>query len=260
MSIDYGELAREIILDLYGRGLINQQIAAGAGVSIGTVESIAQGNNALARTYARLRAYAAVTTDTNVTIISVEGSIDTLYRHYPRQSDRQAVYLEADLDSATMTVRYDPEIGNAVTMDVYHGRTNRYGLIGTPTPEAANELMKDALPLVRRMVAGYETHWDGSNNVGRYITDDARVADDKLEALCESIEYGAEDGNGVDDKDAVDWIGTVPAEDLGIRAGMTNEELELIEKELRAQALDDNVVLYGLAYRLQQLRDYLDDE
>lgn len=263
MSINYGELAREIILDLYVRGLINQQIADGAGVSIGTVESIARGNDALARTYARLRAYAqerAMTTDTKIRIIPVEGPIDRLCIRYGSQSDRQAVYLEVDLDNATITVAYNTEIGNAVTMDVWHGRTNRYGLIGIPTPEAANELMKDALPLVRRMVAGYETYWDGSNNVGRYTTADACAADDEMTALCEAIEHGAKNRNGVDDRDAADWFGTVPAEDLGVYSGMTDEELEALEEKLQTEALDEHhVVLHHLDHRLQQLRDELDE-
>jgi len=57
MTTDYSQLARDLLLDLLGRGLTQRRLSEGSGVSMTTITSILAGHTATARTYARLRAF-----------------------------------------------------------------------------------------------------------------------------------------------------------------------------------------------------------
>ena len=97
---------------------------------------------------------------------------------YPRQSDYQDVYIALDLRDGEMWASYDAEIGNAVPLDVWHGHVRRYP-IHTRSVQDANRLMREVRRVARRVVAGYEDHWNGSNRVAR-LSEDAQAADDMI--------------------------------------------------------------------------------
>jgi len=180
-----------------------------------------------------------------------------LYCRYQGQTAPQPCYVELDCESGTLTAAYNGEIGNAVPMPVWHNRCLRW-----PIPAlregAAIELLKEILPLAERVVAGYESVWDGNNHVGEY-TDDAQDAQGEIGLACDAT---------CDDTDthlqvweAGDWLSGIgtraqQAEHLGITATSTDEQLALkLEKE-QEKAEDDGIdEVEGLESYLSELRD-----
>jgi hypothetical protein len=180
-----------------------------------------------------------------------------LYCRYQGQTSPQPCYVELDCEDDTLTAAYNGEIGNAVPITVWHNRCLRW-----PIPAlregAALELLTELLPICERIVAGYESVWDGSNHVGKY-TDAAEDAASEAHDLCR---------DAFDDTDthlqvweAGDWLaglGTraLQAEQLGITATMSDAELELKTKKLEEEAGDDGIdEVEGLESYLSELRD-----
>lgn len=130
-----------------------------------------------------------------------DGGPAPLYHHYDREINAQPAYLELDEDG-TVCVDYSGEIGNAITSDVWHGRTLRYPVNPALSQSGIDRLIDAAMPLLERVYAGHDVEWDGSNFVGR-MTDDAAAASEKLERLCE--EWGPDPFDIVNIQEALDW-------------------------------------------------------
>ena len=113
--------------------------------------------------------------------------------------------------------------------------------------------MEELVPLAERIVEGYESHWDGSNEVARF-TADAKEAKIDAEHLCE--DYGDEADRLVVWA-AEEWLGDADDEELGISPGTTDDQiLETIEDRVMADAKAEGVdVLEGLGSYLERRRD-----
>ncbi len=98
---------------------------------------------------------------------------------YRSQTNPQPICADI-LDDGTVHVFGNPEIGNAVPMDVYHGIIQRVGVWGVSTQAEAREWYRSNKTLIQRIVAGMDKRWDGNNFVGT-LTDDARRALDTLD-------------------------------------------------------------------------------
>ena len=127
-----------------------------------------------------------------------------LYHRYPNQTQPQSTHLDLDPAGRLLVADCNWEIGNAVSMDVWHGRTRRYNLPSVYlTAGAIRALMDEIVPLCERVCNGYECDWDGQNNVG-CLDDDARDAEDEIERALEKERVDQDDEIVV--VDAPEWF------------------------------------------------------
>jgi len=110
---------------------------------------------------------------------------DTLvpvYNKYPSQSQPQPAMIEIDCDAKTVWAGFDDEIGNAVPINVYHGRTLRYEISSYVKGSDLADMLdsREFTELVNRILAGYTKKWDGSNHKG-ILNEDASNASDALD-------------------------------------------------------------------------------
>jgi hypothetical protein len=110
-----------------------------------------------------------------------------LYWKYPRQTRPQRAVVAIDARDGAILADYDPEVGDAVPMDVYHGHVLCWHISPYITAEALDELLATIQPLAERIIAGYESEWDGQNHVARYDAD-AQRAIDQIEELMVAYE------------------------------------------------------------------------
>jgi hypothetical protein len=125
---------------------------------------------------------------TTLSILPVRHHADLL-AIYPNQYEPQDCFIELDLSSGRMSAQTNPEIGNAVPVDVWHGLVRRYYVPGPPTPAAANALMEDISSHAQIILDHAEVIWDGSNNVVRTHGCDCPIAvsERAIEAAIDSI-------------------------------------------------------------------------
>lgn len=164
---------------------------------------------------------------------------------YPRQQTPQRTYIELDCTDGRLTADWDGEIGNAVPIDVYQGHTRRYSipLFGQRT---INALLDEIAPLAQRVLDGYDSEWDGSNNVAT-LSDDALAAESEIERIIQ--EYGDPDLHWVD---AGDWLDDTSDE---ITRRLANgETVDALMEELDGDGTsEDCPVLIGLRNYLESL-------
>jgi len=172
-----------------------------------------------------------------------------LLRRYHGQNEPQGAYIELGLRHETMHATYNAEIGGAIPFSVYHGHDRRYG-IPTFTAKAANRLMHELLPLAERVVAGYESVWDGHNHVA-HLSEDAQAADAEIAERCEFECENASEPDVLQYTDASDWL-DMYRDDLTKK---TDAELTALAEQIDADALADGFVVDGTEDRLLQLRD-----
>ena len=100
---------------------------------------------------------------------------------YPGQQKPQDTYLWLDIVTEQMGAAYNPEIGNTVPMEVWHGVVRRYP-IPLMTGSEANLLLEELVPLAERVVAGAWVKWDGCNKVGLLYAS-ALAAEEEIERV-----------------------------------------------------------------------------
>jgi hypothetical protein len=195
------------------------------------------------------------------TQIKTLDSDDALHCQYTGQTSPQPCYLELDPEAETAHYDYSGEIGNAVPFPVWHGRLRRYHLPAAILASTAARLSDELRPLLDRVVAGYSERWDDSDHVGS-LDDDAAEAEAEIERLLESIDSD----DLVRVWDAGDWMAgignsAVQAEEIGITAATTDEQLVGIGETLEASARSEGVhVLEGVEGYLEEIRqDRIDD-
>ena len=218
-------------------------------------------------------------TDTNnqedkmsLTINKISNS-KKLYRKYDGQSDSQGIYIELDCKNENLSVAYNAEIGNAVPFSVYHGHEQRWG-IPLLTTDAINSLLDEIEPAAERVVAGYESEWDGNNHIAEF-DEDAQNALDEIEELCNAAGENADEtdtieewdiGNYLDnvtfyhdsDEKQCKWqsVVTVIVGDYGTITGKTtDDELSDIKTAIDDDTDGENIVLNGVEKWLTKLRD-----
>ena len=124
--------------------------------------------------------------DTEITITPVAGKFDLLTQ-YQGQTSPQDAYIELDTKTGEMSAKYNPEIGNAVPMRVWHGITRRYSIPVVSAVTANALMMEEIKPLAQRVVDGSEIIWDGNNHIAKF-NQDAQEADEEITYICDSAE------------------------------------------------------------------------
>ncbi|GAA1596209.1 hypothetical protein [Streptomyces globosus] len=185
---------------------------------------------------------------------------DELHARFHGQSEAQPAYVELGLEDGILLASYSCEIGRGISAGVDRGIDRRWS-IPVLTQDAGNRLLDDLAPLAQRVLDGSEIVWNGSNRVGRVVTENAQAAYDEITERC----GGIEDRDGNEDLLPVwpaDSLGDLwDAEDAGITALTTDEELDRIEERLTEEFREGQglefVVIEGLDDYLKQLRDDL---
>ena len=88
------------------------------------------------------------TTTISKSLLSLAGQKAPLYHVYPQQLYPQSAFISLD-ESGTVSADYDGEIGNAVPMNVWHGRTMRFAIPCDLSGDAIIDLVNEARPLDR---------------------------------------------------------------------------------------------------------------
>jgi len=181
-----------------------------------------------------------------------------LANRYPGQTNQQDCYISLDLSNETLTAESNPEIGNAVPMSNYHGHERRYS-IPCLTAAAANDLLDEIAPLAERVIAGYESAWNGSNHVAR-LSEDAQAAEAEIDKICEQVSDSTDESTGVTMMSADD----VPNCYDGITADTTDEELAAEAEKFEENMADEfnteiTDALEVFTARRQYLRDQRED-
>lgn len=176
-----------------------------------------------------------------------------LYNRYQGQSEPQPCYVSLDLRDGELTASWNGEIGNAVPFTVWHGVVRRY-TIPPLRADAANRLLEEIAPVAQAVLDGATVEWDGSNMVGQ-LTESASLAEEEIERL--HIERAeARDYEIIQVWDAADWLQEDDYESLGITPEMTDDDLEEIAEDIRANASAEGVELIeNLIEYLQEKRD-----
>jgi hypothetical protein len=193
-------------------------------------------------------------TTTAARIIETD-SETALYRHYDGETSPQPCYIELDLREGTLLADYNSEIGTGIPFSVYHGFERRYG-IPVLTGTAADELMRELAPLAERILADWESDFDGNNRVA-VLGEDAQAAEAELEELLRERETGP-------DELVAEWgidgaVNGAEAEEYDITADTTDERLAEIEDEILTGLAEisesGTAVCPELHGYLRQLRD-----
>jgi hypothetical protein len=196
-----------------------------------------------------------------IEIIRVESEY-SLYCHYYCQTQRQECHIELDCANGILSAGYNSEIGTAIPNSVYHGHDQRFG-IDLVRGSTVNRLMEKIVPLAERVVAGYESRWDGNNYVARF-TDDAQEAIDAISERCMEEEGDIEVWDAWEWLDEVtSWDGTssVEIEDVGkVTATTTDDELSEMEAKIDAMAEKEGVFLNDVDRMLEDLRAECEEE
>lgn len=124
-----------------------------------------------------------------------------LYHVYPGQSRPQTAHVQLD-GGGRVTADWNGEIGNAVPMDVWNGRTLRWAV----SPYLSGPALAEALAspevaaLLEAVAAGHDEEWNGSNHVGT-LTPEAREASERLGELLDRLADDANLAELSDDED-----------------------------------------------------------
>ena len=178
--------------------------------------------------------------------------------------ENYSLKLVIDWETGNISISECHESQNAITFHRYHGHEDAYGLPDAITVSDWEALNEELQPLVERVVAGYESCWDGNNHVARF-DDDATAARDEIETLIDGYNWDT-----VEVWDADEWVDAIKfGYDIdGDRGGdvvryeldthtitweTTDEQLEEIEQAL--DSTDDDRIVRDLWGYLDNLRD-----
>ena len=121
-----------------------------------------------------------------------------LHQQYPGQNNVQGTFVELDLETGRMEASYNPEIGNAVPVAVWHDRVLRFDLSGPLRGAVATELLHDLAPDAQIVLDRAEIDWDGNNHVGK-LDEVGAAASARMEKII--AQYGG-DGDEIYSVDA----------------------------------------------------------
>ena len=178
-------------------------------------------------------------TDRDVSILEVDENDPAALWHQPRGAARASgAYVTLDPDARTVTADVWTNSASSMPMRAWRGLDLRWRLPHpVPTAAAANRLMRDALPLLRRVCDGWSGDLRDGHRVG-VLTRDAQDATQEIAERLDSL-LGGVDYASVELGDAGDWYagegdaGT--AARLGITPDTSDEDLEHLAD---AEALD----------------------
>lgn len=198
-----------------------------------------------------------MTTTTRLNIIHLDPD-DTaaLYCHYSGQYERQDCFIALDLETGRMWANYNLEIGDAVPVSVWHGRTRRF-TIPCMSAADANALLDEIASDAQAVLDGADIEWDGNNHVG-VLDADATAAAERIENELDPGEYSTEfvvyDAEEYfAEAEAANDVTT--AEEHEITGDTTDERLREIADQEISDAAGIDWVLVGAFDYLKGLRD-----
>lgn len=113
-------------------------------------------------------------------MITLQKPTKTLYEKYPYQTQPQTTFLSLDPSNRILSAHTNPEIGNAVPVEVWNGVVRRYGLHNPSlTAREIGHIMSKIKPLANQVCDGFEIVWNGNNHVGK-LSKDAFEAEEKI--------------------------------------------------------------------------------
>jgi len=189
---------------------------------------------------------------------------------YTGQTDTQDIYLYVDAENERVWIDYDPEIGGAVTSDIWHGRTRRYQIYEMISATGANNLLDDekVIALAERIIAGATIKWDGNNYVG-ILDDDAISADEEMEQYV--AQYTFQEAETVSLWNACDFFTSLSPDEvmdevgLHITAETTDQEIAEVARKYEESMNIDSATggpmkLSGVESYLLNIRDDITEE
>jgi len=108
-------------------------------------------------------------------------------RRYDGRPQAQAGLMELD-EEGNVTVGYDPEIGDAVPMHVWHGRTRRFHIPNDLTVHGVDKLIDTVEADLQIVYDDLEISWNGSNIVGK-LSEAGEDAELQIEDAIFSMEW-----------------------------------------------------------------------
>ena len=134
-------------------------------------------------------------------IEELRGDAAPLYCKYSNQIHEQDAYVEMD-EYGFISASYNPEVGNAVRIDVHQRRTLRFGI----TPYLSGDELADILSeekvknLFATIYAGHDVRWYGHGHMG-YLDGEAESAFDDLADYLDRIEPSEETAQAIMDEE-----------------------------------------------------------
>jgi antitoxin (DNA-binding transcriptional repressor) of toxin-antitoxin stability system len=175
-------------------------------------------------------------------MVSIKPVTESLLHVYPRQSEPQDCFISLDTRDGELTADWNPEIGNAVPSDVYHGFVRRYP-IPVLQPATVNALMESIAPLAQRVIDGTERHWNGANHVAR-LSDAARDAEAEIE---QSLPVEGD----VETAEAYEWL--YEERETILERLAAGETVETLMDEFDGDGSEGSPLLIGLRQYLESL-------
>lgn len=181
--------------------------------------------------------------DTNAS--ELKRAVAPLYKKYPGQDTSQPAFIAVFCESRAVRGDWTGEIGNAVPAEVWRKRVLRF-----PVPSAIRgDVIADFLEsepfqnLVERILDGYETRWDGSNNVGNFSETAQKARDDLSELINLELWDDEKCSTPVDPEEY--WYSSMDSDESRVEFKLKdykgesvitkdtlNEELQVLAKEL----------------------------
>ena len=176
-------------------------------------------------------------------IFTIRNETLPVYLKYERQSNPQPAYVELSEDGV-VTAGANPEIGNAVTMDVWHCRTLQWSIDPGLTGAQIAAAVLSALPLLERVHAGHTVEFDGSN-MGGTLTDDAAEASAELGRMLEKLRsevnvWSAADWLWTNDNLLTVWPDGTTLDDA-VRDAQPHDPADVVEDDIRDAILEEAV-------------------
>lgn len=91
-----------------------------------------------------------------------------VYAQFSGQCMPQPAYLELDIRDGSLDADYSGDIGNAVPGAVWHDLVLRFKLGPETTAGQIEKIINDNKDLFQSILDGSESHWNGSNWVGKF--------------------------------------------------------------------------------------------
>lgn len=177
-----------------------------------------------------------------------------LYEKFRGEHAAQPVYVEFDLESATLSAYTSPDIGPGTPERVYSRRALRWE-IPVLTPEACNALLEEIEPHAGILLDGSAIEWDGSNHVGT-LDDDAQDAVQIISDLCDEGRFS--ESQRVSVWEASDYLAPVGSDGAQSRAFRVTAATTDDELRARAAELTNEAATEGHYLDADDVRGYLE--
>lgn len=132
-----------------------------------------------------------------------------VYAQYGGQHEPQPAYLELDIRDGSLIADYSGLIGNAVPSAVWHSLIVRFAINPHTTADQIEKIINDNKDLFQAILDGSESHWNGSNWVGKF----SEEAQESIANIHQTDAFMRELEGGM--IDLAEWIEDKPFPEVG---------------------------------------------